>query len=74
MKKIYQKPETILILSTTEQHLLADSTKDKTSNFQHIGQETFGVNTNQKKEEGSMGYTDGTDGFEQGAKPNYWDI
>lgn len=75
MKKIYQKPETILIHATIEQHILAGSPNQKTDNFQHIGQETLGNgDINQKKEEGNMGYTDGTGGFEQGTKPNYWDI
>lgn len=74
MKKIYQKPETILILSTIEQHILAGSANQKTDNIQHIGQDTFDGITNDKKQESSMGYTDGTGGFEQGSKPNYWDI
>lgn len=74
MKKIYQKPETILIQSTIEQHILAGSANQKTDNIQHIGQDTFDGTTNDKKQEGSMGYTDGTGGFEQGSKPNYWDI
>lgn len=74
MKKIYQKPETILILSTIEQHILAGSANQKTDNIQHIGQDTFDGTTNDKKQEGSLGYTDGTDGFIQGSKPNYWDI
>ena len=74
MKKIDQKPETILIQSTIEQHILAGSANQKTDNIQHIGQDTFDGTTNDKKQEGSMGYTDGTGGFEQGSKPNYWDI
>lgn len=74
MKKIYQKPETILIQSTIEQHILAGSANQKTDNIQHIGQDTFDGTTNDKKQEGSLGYTDGTGGFEQGSKPNYWDI
>lgn len=74
MKKIYQKPETILIHATIEQHILAGSASKKTDNFQHIGQEDFGGKDNPKKDEGNMGYTDGTDGFEQGTKPHYWDI
>ncbi len=75
MRKNYQKPETILIHSTIEHHILAGSgAKVKTDNIQHIGQETFDGSTNTKKEEGSMGYTDGTGGFIQGTKPNYWDI
>ena len=74
MKKIYQKPETILIHSTIEQHILAGSPSQKTDNIQQIGQETFDGVTNPKKDQGSMGYTDGTGGFIQGSKPNYWDI
>lgn len=74
MKKIYQKPETILIHATIEQHILAGSASQKTDNFQHIGQETIGEVTNSKKDEGNMGFTDGKDGFIQGTKPNYWDI
>ena len=74
MKKIYQKPETILIHSTIEQHILVGSASQTTDNIQHIGQDTFDGVTNPKKDEGSMGYTDGTGGFIQGSKPNYWDI
>ena len=74
MKKIYQKPETILIHSTIEQHILAGSASQKTNNIQQIGQDTFDGVTNPKKDQGSMGYTDGTGGFIQGSKPNYWDI
>lgn len=72
MKKTYQRPEISMTGYTLEQHLLVSST-NTVHNTHEYG--SYGdINPTKPGGGGNTGVTSGGTGFEQGIKPDTWDL